>query len=67
MAVGLDYNFVVPMRVAPTLTNNSTLETSNIASITRDGITTIGFRFLAVASATGETYRRENLTAAAEL
>ena len=67
MAISVDYNFVVPMRVAPTLTLNSTAETSNVASIARDNITSIGFRFLAIASATGETTLREVLTAAAEL
>ena len=66
-AVGVEYNYAVPMRVAPTLTLNSTAETSNVASIARDNITSIGFRFLAIASATGETTLREVLTAAAEL
>ena len=67
MAISVDYNFVVPMRVAPTLTLNSTLETANVAAISRDDQTSIGFRFLALASAAGETTLRELLTAAAEL
>ena len=66
-AVGVEYNYAVPMRVAPTLTLNSTLETANVAAISRDDQTSIGFRFLALASAAGETTLRELLTAAAEL
>jgi hypothetical protein len=66
-AISVDYNFVVPMRVASTLTLISTSETSNVAIITRDQISVTGFRFLAVASTSSETSLRELLTASAEL
>jgi hypothetical protein len=66
-AISVDYNFVVPMRVASTLTLISTSESSNVASITRDQISVTGFRFLAVASTSSETSLRELLTASAEL
>ena len=66
-SISTDYNYVTPMRAAPTITLNSTLETSNVASAARDNITSGGFRFLAISSATGETSLREVLTVSAEL
>ena len=67
MATSTEYNYVIPMRVAPTFSLISTLETTNVASIGRDNATSTGFRFLAVAASTGETTLRELLSASAEL
>jgi hypothetical protein len=66
-AISSDYNFVTPMRAAPTIALISTLETGNVASIARDNASTTGFRFLALATSTGETTLRELLSASAEL
>ena len=67
MATATEYNYVIPMRVAPTFSLISTLETTNVASIGRDNATSTGFRFLAVAASTGEITLRELLSASAEL
>jgi len=66
-SIGLDYNFVVPMRGVPTLTSVSTVETANVGTISRDQVKFDGFRFIVSATATGEVLRREVLTASAEL
>ena len=67
MATSTEYNYVIPMRVAPTFSLISTLETTNVASVGRDNATSTGFRFLAVAASTGEITLRELLSASAEL
>lgn len=62
-----DYNYVVPMRTAPTISLVATPESQTVAGVTRDQIKADAFRFLVQASATGEVSRREVLTLSAEL
>ena len=59
--------FPVPMRVVPSITLLSTLESENILSITRDSPDIRGCRLLAQATATGSVSLRERLLFAARL